>query len=297
MILSLLLFASLACNARQHNDTAHVIIIAGQSNTDGRVPVAQLPAYIKRYANRNATPQYSEGAYPYCLIARNDISGRFKPYWPCAVRDRGTNALWGYDAVAMFLIGEKLQQPFYVIKWAVGGTSIQHGNNPDKGRYWSADPQWLAVNKPTAKGGHSLLLSLMAEADSCIDNTLAGLNRGYRIDAFVWHQGESDCKFGSRYYDNLSAVVKYVRTRLTLKTGKNYMNLPFVFGTVARSNKQYSAEVEEAQRRFASEDGNAYLIDMGDATLLKDRLHFDAGSAEKMGRKVARIVLKLISRK
>ena len=287
---------AMGCTALAGTRESHVIIIAGQSNTDGRVPVAQLPNYIKRHANKQAVPEYSEGAYPFCLIARNDPHGHFKPYWPKAMRDQGDTNLWGYDAVAMYLLGEKLQKPFYVVKWAVGGTSIEPCEDSYKGMYWSAKPEWLAANKATSKGGRSLTLSLMDEADSCIDNTLSKLENGYRIDAFVWHQGESDRNNGSKYYDNLKALVSYVRTRLTEKTGKDYSRLPFIFGTVARSNQQYNAEVEQAQRRFAREDGNAYLIDMGNATLLKDRLHFDAASAERMGREVARIITSLIDK-
>ena len=36
-------------------------------------------------------------------------------------------------------------------------------------------------------------------------------------------------------------------------------------------------------KRLASEDKNAYLVDMSKATLLKDRLHFDKTSAEYLG--------------
>lgn len=81
-------------------------------------------------------------------------------------------------------------------------------------------------------------------------------------------------------------VVAYVRNHLTAKTGKDYSGLPFVFGTVYKRNKSYSAEVEEGMKRLASEDENAYLIDMSDAEFLNDRLHFNQVSAEYMGKQV-----------
>lgn len=80
--------------------------------------------------------------------------------------------------------------------------------------------------------------------------------------------------------------MSYVRDHLTRKTGEDYSELPFIFGSVAKSNKRYNAEVEAAMKRLASEDKNAYLIDMSKATLLKDRLHFDKTSAEYLGKQM-----------
>ena len=78
----------------------------------------------------------------------------------------------------------------------------------------------------------------------------------------------------------------YVRNHLSEKTGKDYSRLPFIFGTVARKNKQYGSEVEDAMKRFAKEDKNAYLIDMSDAELMGDRLHFNQNSAEYLGKQM-----------
>ena len=99
---------------------------------------------------------------------------------------------------------------------------------------------------------------------------------------------------GKDYYDNLKAVVTYVRTHLSQKTGKDYSKLPFIFGTVARSNKSYSSEVEAGMRRLAEEDSNAYLIDMSDAELLNDRLHFNKKSAEHLGREMYKCLAEIM---
>ena len=42
-----LLILGILCPSTRAQEPAHVIIVAGQSNTDGRVPVADLPEYIK----------------------------------------------------------------------------------------------------------------------------------------------------------------------------------------------------------------------------------------------------------
>ena len=270
---------------------AHVILVAGQSNTDGRVPVRDLPPYIKALTHDTT---FHHGAYPHCLIAQNDTLARFVPFWP---HQRLGTGRWAYDAVTFYLLDSLLQEPFYVIKWAVGGTAIAYDttNLSRKSRYWSADPDWLAGTTAYEKGGHSLLLDFIEEIDLAIDSTLSKLPQGYQIDAFIWHQGESDSKHGEAYYNNLKGVVTYVRRHLTKKTGQNCNRLPFIFGTVARSNKQYSREVENAMHQWAQDDDNSWLIDLQDASLQGDHLHFDAPSAEEFGRLVFERLEKLPS--
>ena len=110
------------------------------------------------------------------------------------------------------------------------------------------------------------------------------LPEGYEIKAFLWHQGESDRHKGKNYYKNLKDVVAYVRNFLVEKTGnKQYKKLPFICGTVSRSNKQYSADVEAALYKLAKEDKNFYVIDMSKAELQRDQLHFTAEAAEYLG--------------
>lgn len=258
-------------------EPVHVVIVAGQSNTDGRVPIADLPEYIKSMGIDST--DFSKGAYQYCKISQNRVDGQFIPFWPRKNR-------WGYDAVTYYLLEQLYQKDFYVIKWAVGGTSITPKNADSRGGHWSANPEWLSQSTPTAEEGKSLLLSFTLQISNCISRTLSHLPESYHIDAFVWHQGESDSAYGSEYYENLKNVVAYVRNHLTQNTGEDYSKLPFIFGSVAQSNKRYNADVEDAMKRFALEDGNAYLIDMSKATLLKDGLHFDKTSAEYLGKQV-----------
>ena len=49
-------------------------------------------------------------------------------------------------------------------------------------------------------------------------------------------------------------------------------------------------------KRFAKEDKNAYLIDMSDAELMGDRLHFNQNSAEYLG-KVPQSLSKMLQNK
>ena len=289
--LKLILALVVCCLSTAAAQPVHVIITAGQSNTDGRVSNLKLPTYIQALSTDNA--DFSEGAYPYCRIAQNDASGKFVPFWPRTTRGKRTN-LWAYDAVTYYWLGQLLKEKFYVIKWAVGGTSIAPDYTSNRGRYWSADPEWLAQAKATSDGGRSLLLSFTQEIDSCIEKTLSQLKEGYQIDAFLWHQGESDYNKGKEYYDNLSKVVAYVRTHLSEKTGRDYSKLPFIFGTVSRSNKRYNAEVENGMKRLAEEDPDVYLIDMSEGALQGDKLHFTAPAAEYLGKQMYERLARII---
>lgn len=254
---------------------ATVIITAGQSNTDGRVLNTQLPDYIQQN-------KYVYCKWCYGSAGKLQTEG-FETFWPRMVHPKRPER-WAYDAVTYYWLEQALKRDFYVIKWSLGGTAIDTACSSTSRKYWSADPDWLAANRSTLTGGKSLLLSFTEEIDYCIDNYLSKLPNGYDIKAFLWHQGESDRHQGKAYYDNLKAVVAYVRAHLVEKTGeKKYAQLPFICGTVARSNKQYSADVEEALYRLAKEDKNFYVIDMADAELQRDQLHFTAQSAERLG--------------
>lgn len=274
------LFAALLCTLSafgkgKDRTPATVIITAGQSNTNGRVPNDQLPRYIQEN-------KYKHGLWCHGS-AQDKITGNFEPFWPRTTHSSGPDR-WAYDAVTYYWLEQALQKDFYVVKWSLGGTAIDTGCSSSGGNYWSADPEWLAANHSTATGGKSLLLSFTESISAAIDSTLSRLPGGYDVKAFLWHQGESDHRCGKNYYKNLKAVVEYVRHFLVVKTGdKKYRKLPFICGTVARSNRQYNREVEEALYQLAKEDKNFYVIDMSDAELQRDQLHFTAEAAEYLG--------------
>lgn len=254
-----------------------VIITAGQSNTDGRVMNTELPPYIIKNGYKHCYWCYGSGGK-----VQTSNNG-FEIFWPKMGAAKRSER-WAYDAVTYYRVEKALRKDFYVIKWSLGGTAIDTLCSSTSGKYWTANATWLSHNKSTREGGKSLLKSLTEEIDACIDNKLKNLPDGYDIKAMLWHQGESDMKAGSRYYENLKAVVQYIRQHLAKKTGdERYLQLPFICGTVSRLNKCYSKDVEDAMLRLRSEDKNFHVIDMSAGELQKDRLHFTAKSAEYLG--------------
>ncbi|MDE5571218.1 MAG: sialate O-acetylesterase, partial [Prevotella sp.] len=89
------------------------------------------------------------------------------------------------------------------------------------------------------------------------------------------------------YYDNLKAVVAYVRRYLVEKTGdERYARLPFICGSFSLQSRDRSELVVQAQKRLAEEDANFHVVDISDGALQRDRLHFNAQGAELLGRRM-----------
>ncbi len=276
-VLSLLLLClSIGTNAQ--NRPVSVIITAGQSNTDGRVSNSDLPDRIKRNGYRHCLWSYGSDTL--------SGGGRFERYWPRVAKPDKKDR-WGYDAVVYYLIDRHIKRDFYVIKESLGGTAIDTACVSNSGMYWNASPGYLASTAAADKGGKSLLKAFTENIGACIDNELSHLEGGFEIKAFLWHQGESDKRMAAHYYDNLKAVVAYVRNYLVEKTGDTrYAQLPFICGTFSNASRDRSEEIVSALYRLADEDPHFHVVDASDATIQKDRLHFDAQGDELLGKRM-----------
>lgn len=256
-------------------EPAPVFIVAGQSNTDGRAPSVDLPDYC---------------TYNYCQWCYDDGShfrdGAFETYRPYNWVNGGTEQ-FAYDAILYNYLQQAYGRTFYVVKESLGGTAIDPScSNSNGGKFWSCNPAWYNRQEAIADGGKSLMKSLEKSFIAAQDKTLEALEGGYEVKAILWHQGESDysASGSANYYINLRTLIHHLRNFLYEQTGdERCKTLPFIFGTVSTRSKQYNATINAAHRRIADTDKNAYLIDMVDAALLKDGLHFCSTSAERLG--------------
>ena len=272
-----ILFICLGMGANAQRKPVNVIIVAGQSNADGRVSNSELPDYIKRHGYKHCWWSYGSDT-----ISGN---GHFERFWPRVARPDNKER-WGFDAVVYYLLDQHTKRDFYIIKESLGGTAIDTACVSTSGMYWNASPDYLASTAAADKGGKSLLKAFTENIGACIDNELARLKGGFKIRAFLWHQGESDKKMAAHYYDNLKAVVAYVRSYLIEKTGdQHYADLPFFCGTFSGDSRDRSEEIVQAMYRLEKEDSNFHVVDASDATIQTDRLHFDAQGAELLGRR------------
>lgn len=251
-----------------------VILTAGQSNADGRVPLAVLPEELKEY--KYCQWSYGSGDF-------ETATGEFSPYSPRVAKPK-IESSWGFDAVVYKKLEQLWQRPFYVIKHTDGGTAIDPScKSSTHGLYWSADPSFLETTTSASHGGRSLLKAFERQIDDCLPN----LPKNYDIKCLIWHQGESDQKAAEHYYDNLKAVIRHLRQHLVEVTGKRkYRKLPVICGTYALDSRQRSQQVVDALYRLAREDKNFHVVDASDLPLLRDHLHFNAEGAQLLGQRV-----------
>ena len=171
-----------------------VILVAGQSNADGRVNISELPTDIHY--------NYCQWSYGSGDFLKAD--GHFKPFFPTVART-ALGDCWGFDAIVYYLFEQQLQRPFYVIKQTMGGTAIDTTcTKSTHGWFWSVD----ADKK-------SLLKAFERQIDDCLPN----LPKNYDIKCLIWHQGESDQPAADRYHDNLKKVINHLRQHLVEVTG------------------------------------------------------------------------------
>lgn len=254
-----------------------VIITAGQSNTDGRVLIKDLPDYIKQNKYQHTYWCYNNGTY--------SSQGNFELFWPRIFNTKNPDK-WAYDAVTYYYLDKSIGEDYYVIKESKGGTSINPSCESTDDMHWSASPDYLSSTPASDKGGKSMLKALCENIDLSIDKTLSRKGK-FEIKALLWHQGESDHHCEVSYYENLKAVIAYIRQYLVDKTGKKkYAKLPFIIGGISHKSQDYSPVIEAAQRRLVQEDKNIHLVEVPDATLQGDHLHFDAKGAEMLGKKM-----------
>ncbi len=251
---------------------APVYITAGQSNADGREYVSKLPSYMfdgyKHLHFKNVTSS-SDGTFGSRTF--EDRSGRF-----------------AFCDVTNYFIDQATSSDFYAIKCAYGGTAIDTAATYSHLPVWCADPVWIAANnayRGDISTGKSLTKSLTEGFADCVNVTLDKIDGGYDVKAIMWHQGESDRAQSGHYYKNFLDMINYMRNAIYSVTGKEKdKTLPFIFGTVSRSSKQYNSTVEAAQKQVAAELPNVYCIDMSDAGLRSDALHFDSAWTEYLGK-------------
>lgn len=240
------------------------IIVAGQSNAAGRCLKSDIPEGI---VDEN-------GQIPFCnLKGVLSKDGKINDDTPFDGIYTLQN-VWAFDAIVYKKLSDKLQKNFYVAKYAIGATAII--DNGNELPCWQPD-----IFKITTPGKESLILKLRETINAVLSS-----HSNTEFKAVLWHQGEADgtsVQGAFEYYNNFKALIWYIRGVV-----KN-PNLPFIFGTISHNSLEYSAIVEDAQRRIAAEDSNVYFVDMSKGELLDD-YHFNATWANYLGEEMWKIL-------
>ena len=266
-----------------------LFLTGGQSNTEGRVPVSELPEYLK--CNDLAL------ASVHAPLAEENL-GKFAAFAP--------TGRWAYDAEVYYRLRQALGESFYVAKTSFGGTSISPNvsNSPSKhanawlpdygsGYHWSVDATFLSATVSagrtfekdgTTYDGQSMMEAWIENIDAAIDAIKSNGDTPV-VKAIIWHQGESDRKT-TDYEKNLTAMVAYLRAHLSEKLEVDCSALPFFCGSIPRKSQQFSVAVDRALQSIeADEKNNMHVIDLYDLTM-RDSVHFDAASSILFGQRL-----------
>jgi hypothetical protein len=236
---------------------APCFLSAGQSNQDGRIAIASLPAWWATYGNQ----------LPNCIINNNDVLN----WHTYNTGEFISGATFSYELLLYKMILDNqhavtghTSDNIYVIKKTLGSTSIDPTGAGAGAGSWSADIS-------SVSGVPAILPLLETRIRAAQSSTNAAL---YNIDALIWHQGEADRGgYASAYYAGLKNMIYYVRGI----TGKP--NLPVILGAINTASVQYSSVVEAAKMQLASENPTsifyAALSNNTTANLNSDVLHFN----------------------
>lgn len=243
------------------SEPPQIIVLAGQSNMDGRGATGLLSAGQKTlpagwsFANRGQAVGLGEGEH-------------FGPE----------------VGFAEALAGLRPGRRFLLVKWAVGGTSMA---------VWTPvqDAQRAGILANDARSGH--LFPRLVEATLAVAREHQA--EGAKVAAILWMQGEADCRrqdWGEAYFAKQMEMIGSLRDRLAAP------GAPFIFGRInppaeAKDDDRVSPRypgrdaVRAAQERIAKELPGTYLVETDDLSKLADRLHYDAPGQLELGRRMA----------
>lgn len=176
--------------AHQDDQTVRVFIFAGQSNmvgSDSRVEdIQRFPPF--------AGLEHPQGdvRFSYCIGRENKLRS---DGW---VELQPVNNVVGPELSFARTVSRAIDAPIAVIKCAAGGTHLGGDWNPDE---------------PSGFKMYPLLLELVRESLAELDRQ----NVKYRLEGFMWHQGENDMfneEYRAHYGDNLTNFMACVRRDL-----------------------------------------------------------------------------------
>ncbi len=218
------------------SDTLRVFIFAGQSNmvgSDSKVQdISRFPPFAGLEKPQTAVK------FSYCIGRENKMKS---DGW---VDLQPVNGVVGPELSFARKVSSEINAPIAIIKCAAGGTHLGGDWNPDQ---------------PSGFEMYPLTLEWVRTALAELDKQKIK----YRIEGFIWHQGENDM-FNEEYMSNYGANLKnfLARWRRDLRTP----NLPFYIGELCTKTiwgmdlrpRMYA--ISQGQRSVTSADPLAQYI-------------------------------------
>ncbi|MEM9087385.1 MAG: DUF4347 domain-containing protein [Cyanobacteria bacterium P01_F01_bin.53] len=182
----------------------------------------------------------------------------------------GAELGFGHAMEAARANGSLDSEEIYIVKYAIGATSLAVDWNPNGGPQYNNFNNWV--------GG-------------ALDNlTAAGI--GFEIEAMLWMQGENDAFDATRaanYQTNLTNFISSIRSRYN-------SNLDFVIGRLHEElNPNFYTDadvVRTAQANVANAQANNYLVNTDSFSVNPiDGVHFDSAGHLALGEAFADALL------
>jgi hypothetical protein len=263
--LGFLLLACLAMlGAAPDHKPVKVYILSGQSNMDGRGRKSELVAELAPWAKpqEDVSIAYSNSSKrgPYATDGFVPLEPGYSV--PPGTKERklpgdtfGPEVSFG-RTIADAHPGEHI----VLIKFSEGGTSL-HGD-------------WM----PDAKD------SLYPQFLAFVRKSLDSLGKDAKLEAMVWHQGESDASLPEGEYQRL--LTEFIaRVRKDLSSP----DLPFVIGEVYDNG--HRDRVRAGQRGTAAAVPHAMLVPVNGLKTLDAGTHFDTPSQIELGKRLAQALI------
>ena len=259
------------CEITVVNKKVFLIVVAGQSNADGRAPLNSLPSNVLEPGNKLEN-----------YMVWNKTNNSFQPYQLGANTGAENNAdvRFGFDIFfAKAFIQANPTVKLYCIKQTVGGVPItEKGFSDGRNRFY----RWQPKTELIAPGDKSMCLELQEKYSKAkryaIDNNIDLISI-----AVLYHQGEGDAdraKAGgiTDYAENLSNLKSWFR--VLLSDGK----LPFINGTIMHNYSPDYSLINDIFAGLCVSDKKMRTVDMSEhQTSLVDNLHYDASALQYMG--------------
>ena len=250
----------------------NTFLVAGQSNTDGRVSGQQGDFYLHNNLVNEVNVWNGTDVVPYNLtdFGQNGNGSSWVT--------QQSNGNYSFAHVALKNIAESTPNVL-VCQVTSGGTSIHPVSFP-RG-CWNAN--YNSIPSGTPRLLEELENRFTSLSTYCNDNGIT-LN----VLGLLWHQGEADSGYTNapeNYLTNYSDLINRVRDFT------NSPRLPVFYGTINTSSTQFNSTIQQAQLSFADNDVDAYCIDNSDTPLLSDNLHFNAEGCNEFGRQITNVIL------
>ena len=233
-------------------DRVRVILLAGQSNADGRADPSGLPTSPVNLQLPQADVDLYEGG----LTTLQPLGGQFGPE---------------------ITLGRKLSDELAdgtgarvaIIKYGTSGTDLAN--------------DWAPGGDGTTTGDGAVYVAFQGAVTAGLAALVSAYpNAGIEIEGMLWVQGERDAKTGleASYETNLTNFIADIRATYGA-------DLPFVVSRLSINQTDVPATplgvVRTAQTAVAVADPRTALVDTDTFGIKADNLHFDASGQQDLG--------------